>query len=177
MSLSPTTPDTSDVVAELLELLRSAGGTLAVAESLTGGAVVAAVVAVPGASDVLRGGVVAYATDLKVRLLGVDADLLRRAGAVHPHVARQMAAGAARLLGAEWAVATTGVAGPGPQGELPAGTVHVAVHGPVCRARALQLDGDRDVVRRAATGAALELLLDAVRAGAAPREAASPRER
>lgn len=171
-------PGARPVVDELLDLLRSTSRTLAVAESLTGGAVVASLVAVPGASDVLRGGLVAYATDLKAGLLGVDAGLLERTGAVHRDVAVQMAAGAARLLGSDWAVATTGVAGPGPQGLLPAGTVHVAVHGPVPLTRELGLPGGRDAVREAATGAALDLLLAAVReAGTPAREAADSARR
>lgn len=154
------------VAEDVLDLLRRAGQTLAVAESLTGGSVTAELVAVPGASDVLRGGVVAYATDLKAGLLRVDAALLDRVGPVHADVARAMAAGVADSLGADWAVATTGVAGPLAQGGQPAGTVHVAVHGPVRCSELLLLAGDRDAVRAAATQAALLLLQDAVRRSA-----------
>ena len=99
---------------------------------------------VPGASAVLRGGVVAYATDVKGSVLGVPADLLEAHGAVHPAVAAAMAAGAARLLGAVWGVATTGVAGPAEQDGHPVGTVHVAVHGPVPGAADLRLPGGRE---------------------------------
>lgn len=116
-----------DDAASLLDLLRARGLTLAVAESLTGGMVAARLVDVPGASAVLRGGVVAYATDLKAALLGVDAGLLGREGAVHPDVAVQMAQGARSRLGADVGLATTGVAGPDPQDGHPPGTVHVAV--------------------------------------------------
>jgi PncC family amidohydrolase len=101
--------------ARIVTALRAGGDTLAVAESLTGGLVTARVVDVPGASTVLRGGVVAYATDLKHALLGVDADLLAERGAVDPDVALAMARGVAGRLGSTWAVATTGVAGPDPQ--------------------------------------------------------------
>jgi nicotinamide-nucleotide amidase len=148
-----------DVVA----VLRRRGQTLAVAESLTGGELCSRLVGVPGVSAVLRGGVVAYATDLKGSLLGVDGDLLARHGAVHPEVAGAMARGAAARLGADWGVATTGVAGPQPQDGHPPGTVHVAVHGPdgpgACRVITLALDGDRAAVRTAAVAAALDLLV------------------
>jgi len=116
--------------AALLRVLGAAGRTLAVAESLTGGAVAEAVVAVPGASLVLRGGVVAYATDLKVTQLEVPAELLARHGAVHPDVALAMARGVRRRLGADYGLSTTGVAGPDAQDGRPPGTVYVAVDGP-----------------------------------------------
>ncbi|WP_435864987.1 CinA family protein [Streptomyces spectabilis] len=115
------------VAAEVLRLLGERGETLAVAESLTGGLVAAEVTAVPGASRVFRGSVTAYATELKREVLGVDGDLLAARGAVDAEVALQMAAGARRLLGADWGIATTGVAGPDPQDGQPVGTVHVAV--------------------------------------------------
>src|ERR671933_205540 len=95
-------PDVLLTAAELVATLRARGQTLAVAESLTGGALAASVVDVPGASAVLRGAVVAYATDLKHRLLGVDGDLLAAQGPVHPEVARQMADGVRERLGATW---------------------------------------------------------------------------
>lgn len=143
------------VVAALLRR----GATLAVAESLTGGQVSATLVAVPGVSAVLRGGVVAYATDLKAELLGVDPELLAAHGPVHPEVARQMAAGAAIRLGATHAVATTGVAGPGAADGHRAGTVHVAAHGPGGdRVRSLVLAGPRAAVRTASTAAVIALL-------------------
>jgi len=141
------------------------GATVAVAESLTGGLVCARLVDVPGVSAVLRGGVVAYATDLKRTLLGVDGDLLDRSGAVDPDVAAQMAAGVRDRLGADYGVATTGVAGPDPQDGRPPGTVHVAVSGPGGADRptgvaSLILPGDRAQVREAAVEAALRLLLE-----------------
>ena len=132
--------------------------TLAVAESLTGGRVAAALTSVPGASAVLRGSVTAYATDLKARVLGVDANLLDRVGAVDGEVARQMAIGVRRLCGADVGIATTGVAGPSEQDGKPVGTVYVAVVGPdaelsvVCPAR---FEGDRGEIQRAATRLAL----------------------
>jgi nicotinamide-nucleotide amidase len=147
------------VPADLVAALAGRGQTLAVAESLTGGALTAAVVDVPGVSAVLRGGVVAYATELKHLLLGVDPDLLAAQGAVHPEVARQMAGGVRARLGATWGLATTGVAGPGSQDGHPPGTVFVAVAGPdVDRVERLLLPGGRDEVRAATVGRALLLL-------------------
>jgi nicotinamide-nucleotide amidase len=140
--------------------LAAAGETLAVAESLTGGLLAARVVDVPGASAVLRGAVVAYATDLKHSLLGVDGDLLAREGAVDPEVATQMAEGVRERLGATWGVATTGVAGPGPQDGRPPGTVYLGIAGPAgSRAVGLRLAGGRAQVRALAVDAALRLLL------------------
>jgi nicotinamide-nucleotide amidase len=142
----------------LVDALRGRGWTLAVAESLTGGLVTARVVDVPGASDVLRAGVVAYATDLKTTLLDVDAGLLADRGPVDPDVALAMAAGVRVRTGADVGLATTGVAGPGPQDGVPAGTVHVAVVAPTgSRVRTLSCAGDRQAVRSAAVAAVLEL--------------------
>ena len=103
-----------DLACQVLDRLRADGQTVAVAESLTGGLVAAALTDVPGSSAVFRGGVVAYATELKADLLGVDAVMLRRHGAVYPPVAAAMAQGVRARLGATYGVATTGVAVPIP---------------------------------------------------------------
>ncbi|MGY4646085.1 CinA family protein [Cellulomonas sp. URHB0016] len=145
----------------LVAALTDQGRTLAVAESLTGGQVSATIVGVPGASAVLRGAVVAYATDLKADLLGVDRHLLAARGAVDPDVARQMAVGVRERLGADVGLATTGVAGPSSQDGHPPGTVHVAVSSVEgVTVRSLVLDGDRPQVRAAAVGAVLALAHD-----------------
>lgn len=150
-------------VERLVAALVRRGATLAVAESLTAGQVSATLAGVPGASAVLRGGVVAYAPDLKSELLGVDPDLLATRGPVDPDVARQMARGAARRLGATHGLATTGVAGPGASDGQPAGTVYVAAYGPGGeRIRRLRLAGPRAGVRAGATAAALALLTSLV---------------
>lgn len=155
----------TDAAARVLARLEAAGLTLAVAESLTGGQLVAELVAVPGASRVLRGGVVAYASDLKQRLLGVDGTVLAERGAVSSEVAAQMAQGVCDRLGADVGVATTGVAGPDPQDGHAPGTVYVAVHrtGHETRTELCALAGDRTTVRAESVRAALALLEDVIR--------------
>ncbi|MEU1788860.1 CinA family protein [Streptomyces sparsogenes] len=149
------------VAAEALALLEGRGETVAVAESLTGGLLAAELTAVPGASRSFRGSVTAYATELKREVLGVDGALLAARGAVDPEVARQMARGVRGVLGADWGVATTGVAGPTPQDGQPVGTVHVAVAGPsgAATGAALHLAGDRAGIRGQTVEAAVKLLL------------------
>ncbi|WP_042394034.1 CinA family protein [Streptacidiphilus carbonis] len=151
---------------EVLAALVAAGATVAVAESLTGGLLAAELVAVPGASRAFRGSVTAYATELKGSVLGVDPDLLAAKGAVDPAVAEQMAEGVRRLMGADYGVATTGVAGPDPQDGQPVGTVHLAVAGPkgVFRSSLLLSQG-RATIRRRTVEAALALLGEALRSG------------
>lgn len=152
-------------VAALLARLAARGETVAVAESLTGGLVCASLTEVPGASAVVRGGVVAYAVDVKTSLLDVPADLLDRYGPVHSSTALAMARGVRSRLTATWGVATTGVAGPESHGGRPVGQVHVAVVGPGQWAtqRSLVIEGPRERVRGAAVAAALALLADGVR--------------
>lgn len=142
----------------LLASAREEGLTLAVAESLTGGQVASTLVSVPGASAVLVGAVVAYATRIKAEVLGVDAAHLARTGPVDGEVARQMASGVAALMGADLGLATTGVAGPGPADGHPAGTVHIAVASPWgVIERELHVEGDRESVRLRTTTAVLAL--------------------
>ncbi len=152
--------DDETLPATVLRLLGERGATLAVAESLTGGRVLGGLVDVPGASAVLRGGVVAYATDAKRELLGVPAALLDDRGAVQAEVALAMAHGVRDRLAAAYGLATTGVAGPDPQDGHPPGTVHLAVAGPagLQRTSAPVLRGDRERIRTLATVHALDLL-------------------
>jgi nicotinamide-nucleotide amidase len=150
--------------ADVLELLGERGATVAVAESLTGGLLAAEFASVPGASRSFRGSVTAYATELKHRILGVDAALLAERGAVDPQVAREMAEGVRERLVADWGVATTGVAGPEPQDGQPVGTVFVAVAGPEgSQVAPLRLTGDRGRIRSESVTAALDLLAEALR--------------
>jgi nicotinamide-nucleotide amidase len=123
--------DDDSLASVVLELLRRRGQTLAVAESCTGGGLGAALAAVPGASDVFVGGVIAYANAVKQGVLGVSPELLETRGAVSDPVAQAMAQGARLATGADWALAITGVAGPGGGTEQkPVGLVHIAVAGP-----------------------------------------------
>jgi nicotinamide-nucleotide amidase len=148
-----------DLAGQIVRVLTEREQTVAVAESLTGGLLGAAITDIPGASLVFRGGIIAYATDLKAALLGVPAGLLASCGPVHPDVAAAMAAGARDRLDATIGVATTGVAGPDPADGKPPGTVHIAVSaGSLPVTRALALGGGRDEVRRDTVGEALRLL-------------------
>ncbi|USQ83848.1 nicotinamide-nucleotide amidohydrolase family protein [Streptomyces phaeoluteigriseus] len=158
----------SSSATDVVRLLTVRGETLAVAESLTGGLVAAEITSVPGASRAFRGSVTAYATALKHELLGVDAGLLAARGAVDAQVAAQMAAGVRRALGADWGIATTGVAGPDEQDGQPVGTVFVAVEGPSGqdagsasggKVEALRLNGSRAEIRRESVRSVLAVLL------------------
>jgi nicotinamide-nucleotide amidase len=149
-----------ELAASAIGLLIARGLTIGAAESLTGGLVTAALTTVPGASAVVRGGIVAYAADVKNALLGVDAGLLARVGTVHPDVALAMALGARERLGAAVGVATTGVAGPDPADGQPVGTVHIAVStAGWARHEALMLSGDRAEIRRSTVDHVLKLLV------------------
>ncbi|GIH13711.1 CinA family protein [Rugosimonospora africana] len=151
-------------ITRVLDALRGRRQTLSVAESLTGGLLAATIVDVPGASTVFRGGLVVYATDLKATLAGVDAALLAERGPVDPDVAAALALGVSERCGTDWGLSTTGVAGPGPQDGVAAGTVYIGLHGPggADAVRRLALDGDRSAIRRNVVTAALALLAGAV---------------
>ncbi|OYN90049.1 CinA family protein [Parenemella sanctibonifatiensis] len=150
----------TDRAATAIAALGAADATLATAESLTGGLVAAALTAVPGASKVMRGGVVAYATDLKQSLLGLSDEQLTP-GPVSQSTAEAMAVGVRQLCGADWGVSTTGVAGPDAVPEAAVGTVWVAVAGPDrLRSRCHQFAGDRASIRQQSVDAALSLLVE-----------------
>ncbi|MFD9027179.1 CinA family protein [Streptomyces parvulus] len=176
----------SSAAADVVRLLTVRGETLAVAESLTGGMVASAITAVPGASKAFRGSVTAYATELKQQILGVDGSLLAAHGAVDAQVAAQMAAGARKILGADWGLATTGVAGPDAQDGQPVGTVFVAVDGPLrtregsaCggKVEALRLNGDRAEIRMESVRSVLALLLTELASEQTGNEPAQDTER
>ena len=158
--MSDPRPVADAVVALLRELDLSVG----TAESLTGGLVCGALTGVPGASTVVRGGVVAYASEVKADVLGVDRDLLTREGAVCEPVAAQLAHGIRRVVGCAVGVSTTGVAGPDPADGQPVGTVFVGVSGPWgILVERLALTGDRAEIRAASVLAVLTLLERALR--------------
>lgn len=155
----PADPAGGDLAARIVAVLGRRRQTVAVAESLTGGLLGAAITTVPGASAVFRGGVIAYATDLKAALLGVPAALLAERGAVDPEVAGAMAAGVRERLGAAIGMATTGVAGPDPADGKPPGTVHIAVSaGGGAVVQTLALTGSRDEIRSGTVERSLRLL-------------------
>lgn len=144
------------------DLIRSAVErrlTIGTAESLTGGAVAAAIVEVPGASGCLEGGVVSYSHAVKEKVLGVSHDVLESVGAVDPRVARDMARGARGALGVDWAVSTTGVAGPEPHDGQAVGTVFIGVSGPSGEDHLeLHLEGGRTEIRRETVSRAVDFL-------------------
>lgn len=144
----------------LAGLLRERSATVAVAESCTGGSLGARLTSLAGSSEYFLGGVLSYADDLKVRLLGVPADLLDRYGAVSAPVAEAMAGGCRERTGADYALAVTGIAGPdGGSLDKPVGLVFVACAGPRGTAVTEQrLAGDRNAVRAQSVVAALHLL-------------------
>jgi PncC family amidohydrolase len=135
--------------------LLSRGETVGCAESLTGGELAALLSATPGASATFVGGIVSYTTEVKRGLLSVTA-----AQVVSADCASQMAAALRRLMGVDWALATTGVAGPDRQEGKPVGTVYVGLAGPrEVRTSRLLLEGDRADIRAGACAAALGMLL------------------
>lgn len=174
------------IAQSLIDELRSRSQTISFCESLTAGLACATLANIPGASDVLRGGLVTYATDLKSSVAGVDPAAVARYGVVSPQVAREMARGARRVCGSDWAVALTGVAGPDDQDGIPAGTVWLGLAGPQWTASQPAADwvdpihsrfalagglgepvrvlaGERNTVRALAVEAALSGALRAVR--------------
>ncbi|WEV47767.1 CinA family protein [Bifidobacterium sp. ESL0690] len=165
-------PRCDELAAHILDGAKARGWKIAAAESLTGGLLADAFVRIPGASDVFLGSAVTYDINAKASVLGVDADLLEHEGAVHPEVARQMALRTSRLyrqpqygdkvLG----LSTTGVAGPGPDGDKPAGLVYIGISVPAnsntdirrTAAAKLRLSGSREEVRRLSVLNVLQLV-------------------
>lgn len=141
--------------------LAAAGATLATAESLTGGMLGERITSVSGSSAVYRGGVISYCNAVKAGALGVSQEDLDTLGAVSAPVAEQMAQGARQRLSADYALSTTGIAGPNSdETGKPVGLVYIACAGPRgCRVQELHLAGDRAAIRQATCHAALELLL------------------
>lgn len=160
-------PDTSlrleEAAARLVAVATESECLLATAESLTGGMVGQLICTVPGASAVYRGGVISYATEVKAQVLGVPVGLLTERGAVDPDVVLAMAAGAARVCGADYGVATTGAAGPEPCDGKPVGRVYLAVFGPAgSRVVEKNYIGGRAEIRAQAAHDALLLLAQAI---------------
>jgi PncC family amidohydrolase len=149
------------MIEELIKSLNAHGATVATAESCTGGRVAAALTAAPGASEYFLGGVVAYANEVKIGVLDVSPETLARHGAVSRETARQMALGVQRITGAGYAMATTGIAGPGGgTPEKPVGTVWIAAAGPDGKiaAQEMHFTGSRLEIMAEATEAAIYFL-------------------
>ena len=151
---------------ELVQLFTKRSLTLATCESLTGGLLGAAITSVPGASKMYRGGFITYATDLKASLVKVDEELIANEGVVSELTALQMAIGAQALCGSDWAVATTGVAGPEELDGQPVGTVWFAVVGPRVGmsippryTEQQRFDGDRAAVREQSMQHAIDMCI------------------
>jgi nicotinamide-nucleotide amidase len=158
--------DDEDMAAVVLERCRAKGLRLALAESCTGGLLGARLTAIPGSSDVLLGGVIAYANAVKVEQLGVRPETLAAVGAVSQEVAREMASGARARLGTDIGVGITGIAGPGGAVEgKPVGHVCIAVDDRgTLRSLAGNFIGDRAEIRYRATQAALDMIRRSVEA-------------
>ncbi len=170
---SGITAELAGLLERLHRSLAERHQTVAVAESLTGGLLAAALTSTPGASATFRGGVVAYATDLKARLVGVSENLLAEQGPVAAQVAQELARGVRSRLSASWGVGVTGVAGPEPQDGKAVGTVFLAVVGPgagsgnqlddgIESVSELNLRGDRNMIRVQVVEQAVALLAGAV---------------
>lgn len=145
--------------------LAERGLTVATCESLTGGMICSTMVDVPGASSVVRGGLITYQTDTKTLLAGVDAALIADRGVVSAEVAAAMAEGTRRRLGVDIAVSATGMASPGEPGDPPAGTVFVGVSSANgTRAIPLQLAGSRAEVRQQTVKAAIQAIITEAKA-------------
>lgn len=141
---------------------RLQGKTLVTAESCTGGGIGAALTAVPGASNVYKGGIISYCNAVKRDALGVPQELLEKCGAVSAPVAEAMAQGARKALNADVAVSVTGLAGPsGDDFGNPVGTVYIGyADSKLCIARHFLFEGDRESIRTAAIAEALRLVLE-----------------
>ncbi len=159
-------PNKNDpLILSLAEELRAQNLLCATAESCTGGLIGAMLTSVPGSSEWYLGGVISYANHVKQEVLGVSEESLLSAGAVSEPVVRSMAAGACRITGADAAMATSGVAGPGGGSpEKPVGTVWIAValHGQ-SHAQMFHFSGNRDAVRMQAARQAVQMLLELLR--------------
>ncbi|CAN2205336.1 cinA_cterm, competence/damage-inducible protein CinA C-terminal domain [Candidatus Nanopelagicaceae bacterium] len=140
---------------DILTILRQRGESICVAESLTGGGLAEALSSLPGSSEVFKGSITAYQSQIKISLLKIPAELISEFGVVSEEVAAAMAGGAKDLMDSTWSISTTGVAGPGPSAGVAAGTVWVAIAGPISQTLQLELSGTREIVRNATIAGAI----------------------
>lgn len=139
----------------IVEHLKERGETVAVAESLTAGGVGHALTTVPGASSVFLGGVISYTSEVKINFLQVSPKTIEKFSVVSEEVANEMADGVLAKFGSTWAIATTGIAGPGDYMGIREGTVWIAIKGPMSQTLHLQLDSGREGVRTGAISSAI----------------------
>ena len=152
MSLAP---EISAMVSEIISTLAARNETLVTAESITAGGLSAAVTSVEGSSQIFLGAIVAYQDQVKTDVLGIDKTIIATHTVYSQEVAVAMAQAVRLKFGATWAIATTGVAGPGPSDGVPSGTVWVAIDGPVTQSLELSLAGGRESVRNATVATAI----------------------
>ena len=145
-------------VEQIIEMLNNRNETISVAESLTAGGLANALTSASGSSSIFIGGLTAYRNEIKIEMLGVDSKLIEENTVVSEAVAIAMADGAIKKFGSTWAIATTGVAGPGPlEGHLP-GEAWIAIRGPINQAIQLTLQGNREQVRSGTISTAIATL-------------------
>ena len=155
----------SDLAAKVIDLLRERRESISCAESITGGALTAALVSISGASDVLLGSIVAYSKEMKINQLGLSAELIDEKGLVSKEVALEMARGARQKLGSSWAISSTGSAGPRALDGSSPGEIWIAIVGPDRQESVkLSLNGARQEVISGAVESALTLLERILRA-------------
>jgi nicotinamide-nucleotide amidase len=149
------TSEVSSMVNEIIRTLSKGNESLVTAESITAGGLSAAITSVEGSSQIFLGAIVAYQDHVKTDVLGIDATVIAAHTVYSQEVVVAMAQAVRAKFGATWAIATTGVAGPGPSDGVPPGTVWVAIDGPVTQSLELSLAGDRESVRNATVATAI----------------------
>lgn len=146
-------------IERVIALLKKRRETISVAESVTGGELAAKLTELPGSSEVFLGGVVAYSISSKIKELGIAKQLIKKFGVYSEEVAVEMAKSVRTIFQSDWAISSTGVAGPGPDGDIPAGTIWIAISGPTTsQTLRLSLNGTRPLVRSGAVTSALATL-------------------
>ena len=147
--------EVSSMIKEIICTLGDANESLVTAESITAGGLSSAITSIEGSSQVFLGAIVAYQDKVKAKVLGVDQAIIAAHTVYSQEVAVEMARAVREKFGATWAIATTGVAGPGPSDGVPSGTVWVAIDGPVTQTLELSLEGGRESVRNATVATAI----------------------
>lgn len=146
-------------IEKIINTLQHRKETIAVAESITGGELAAALTSAPGSSKVFLGGIVAYSVESKVRELGIPKRLINKFGVYSEEIALEMANGVRKKFNSDWSIASIGVAGPGPAEEIPAGSIWLAIIGPQATQNIrLSLQGSREEIRVGAVTSAVATL-------------------